>query len=128
MGKLHPTDKVPQTGKWSVPYEEYSGTHYPDFCTGAGFVMSYDVVECLVPLFDVIKPYRMDDVYVGMLGNRTGVKAVDHTGFYVHWDITVCNFLPHVLVQHRATGQCLIKLLRMHSNGRFYYRMSGSFL
>ena len=128
MGKLHPTDKVPRTGKWSVPYEEYSGTHYPDFCTGAGFVMSYDVVECLVPLFDVIKPYRMDDVYVGMLGNRTGVKAVDHTGFYVHWDITVCNFLPHVLVQHRATGQCLIKLLRMHSNGRFYYRMSGSFL
>ena len=127
MGKLHPTDKVPRTGKWSVPYEEYSGTHYPDFCTGAGFVMSYDVVECLVPLFDVIKPYRMDDVYVGMLANKSGVRAVDHSGFYVHWDLRFCNFLPHVLLQHRATGQCLIKLLRMHSNGRFYYRMFGFF-
>ena len=127
MGKLHPTEKVPRTGKWSVSYEEYNNTHYPDFCTGAGFVMSYDVVECLVPLFDVIMPYRMDDVYVGMLANRSGVKAVDHSGFYVHWDLVFCKFLPHVLVQHRATGQCLIKLFRMHSNGRFYYRLSGSF-
>ena len=127
MGKLHRSDKVPRTGKWSVPYEEYSGTHYPDFCTGAGIVMSYDVIECLVPLFDVIKPYRMDDVYVGMLANRSGVTAVDHTGFFVHWRLHLCDFLPNILVQHQATGQCLIKLLRMHSNGRYYYRMLGSF-
>jgi len=128
MGKLHPRDKVPRAGKWRVPYEEYSGSHYPDFCTGAAIVMSYDVVECLVPLFDVVKPYRMDDVYVGMLANISGVKAVHHSGFYVHWDTTFCNFLPHVLVQHQATGECLKKLLRMHSNGRFSYRMSGYFL
>ncbi|XP_078367903.1 beta-1,3-galactosyltransferase 5-like [Oculina patagonica] len=127
MGKVHRRDKVPRYGKWSVPYEEYSGTHYPDFCTGAGVVMSYDVVECLVPLFDEIKPYRMDDVYVGMLANRSGVVAVHHSGFYIHWNLTICNFLPNILVQHRATGQCLIKLLRMHSNGRYYYRMLGSF-
>ena len=127
MGKLHRRDEVPRDGKWGVPYEEYNDTHYPDFCTGAGVVMSYDVVECLVPLFDVIKPYRMDDVYLGMLANRTGVKAVHHSGFYVHWDLEFCSFLPNVLLQHRATGQCLIKLFRMHSNGRFYYRTLGSF-
>ena len=66
MGRLHHNPMVKRLGKWKVSYEEYSHTHYPDFCSGAGFVMSRDVVECLVPLFDVIKPYRMNDVYVGI--------------------------------------------------------------
>ena len=51
MGMLHHNPKVRREGKWNVSYEEYNRTHYPDFCSGAGFVMSYDVVECLVPLF-----------------------------------------------------------------------------
>ena len=86
MGRLHHNPKVRREGKWNVSYEEYNHTHYPDFCSGAGFVMSYDVIECLVPLFDVMKPYRMDDVYVGMLANRSGVTAVDHSGFYMPID------------------------------------------
>ena len=47
-----------------VSVKEYPDIHYPDFCSGAGFAMSYDVVESLVPLFDVIKPYRLGDVSV----------------------------------------------------------------
>ena len=128
MGRLHHNPIVRREGKWNVSYEEYSHTHYPDFCSGAGFVMSYDVIECLVPLFDVMKPYRMDDVYVGMLANRSGVTVVDHSGFYMPIDdYDDCIFLPKTLVQHRATGECLLKLLRMHSNSRFYYRNIGSF-
>ncbi|XP_078367900.1 beta-1,3-galactosyltransferase 1-like [Oculina patagonica] len=127
MGKVHHRDKVPRAGKWGVPYEEYNHTHYPDFCTGAGIVMSPDVIDCLVPLFDVIKPYRMDDVYVGMLANKGGVKAVHHNAFFVHWDDDDCIFRPNTFMQHRATGQCLIKLHRMHSHGVLYYRTLGSY-
>ena len=119
MGKLHHNPFVLRRGKWRVSYEEYNGTHYPDFCSGAGFVMSYDVVESLVPLFDVIKPYRLDDVYVGMLADKRGVKAVDHTGFVMPVFETLydkCNFVPNTLVQHRATGECLIRLFLNHKN------------
>ena len=117
MGKLHSHPVAQRDGKWRVSYEEYSGAYYPDFCSGAGFVMTYDVTECLVPLFDVIKPYRLDDVYVGMLANKLGVKAVDHSGFVMPFqDYDNCNFVPNTLVQHRATGACLIKLLKMHNN------------
>ena len=128
MGMLHRNPKVRREGKWNVSYEEYNHTHYPDFCSGAGFVMSNDVVECLVPLFDVIKPYRMDDVYVGMLANESGVIAVDHSRFYMPIDdYDDCIFVPNTLVQHRATGQCLIKLLRMHGKDFPYGTKLGSF-
>ena len=116
MGKLHSHPVAQRDGKWRVSYEEYSGAYYPDFCSGAGFVMTYDVIECLVPLFDVIKPYRLDDVYVGMLANKLGVKAVDHSGFVMPFqDYDNCNFVPNTLVQHRATGACLIKLFKIHN-------------
>ena len=128
MGRLHHNPIVLRRGKWNVSYEEYNHTHYPDFCSGAGFVMSYDVIECLVALFDVIKPYRMDDVYVGMLANESGVIAVDYSGFYMPTeDYDNCIFVPNTLVQHRATGQCLIKLLRMHGKDYPYGTNLGSF-
>ena len=117
MGKLHHNVKASRDGKFSVSYQEYNHTHYPDFCSGAGFVMSYDVVESLVPLFDVIKPYRLDDVYVGMLANRSGVTPVGHKGFIIpfSYDVDDCNYVPNTLVLHRAIGQCLFKLFRLHS-------------
>ena len=117
MGKLHHNPGVQRDGKWRVSYEEYSGTHYPDFCSGAGFVMSYDVVEGVVPLFDVTKPYRLDDVYVGMLAEKLGVRAVDHKGFVMPFINVLhhkCNFVPNTLLQHQAIGECLIRLFMNH--------------
>ena len=117
MGKVHHNPGVQRDGKWRVSYEEYSGTHYPDFCSGAGFVMSYDVVESVVPLFDVIKRYRLDDVYVGMLAEKRGVRAVDHTGFVMPFgavNYNKCYFVPNTLTQHRAIGECLIRLFMNH--------------
>ena len=118
MGKLHPNPVVLRQRKWRLNSEEYNGTNFSDFCSGAGFVMSYDVVERLVPLFDVIKPFRMDDVYVGMLAKELGVRAVDHKGFVMpvsEDDYDKCNFVPNTLVQHRAIGQCLIRLFLIHN-------------
>ena len=120
MGKLQHNPFVQRKGKWRVSYEEYSGTHYPDFCSGGGFVMSYDVVESVVPLFDVIKPYRMDDVYVGMLAEKLGVRAVNHAGFVVirgsRVDHHKCNIVSNILLQHPASGECLIRLFMNHKN------------
>ena len=130
LGRAQRSPGVARDGKWNVSYEEYNHTHYPDFCSGAGFVMTYDVIECIVPLFDVIKPYRMDDVYVGMLAHAMGVKAVGHRGFLIPFEnYEDCNFVPNVLLQHRATGQCLIKLHHIHKNIKdfLFNRKLGSY-
>ena len=119
MGKVNHNPKVQRgRGKWRVSYIEYGDEHYPDFCSGGGFVMSYDVIECLVPLFDVIEPYRIDDVYIGMLANKTGVTPVDHGGFVMpHRNYDDCNVVLNTLVQHQALGDCLVTLFRVHNKG-----------
>ena len=84
--------------------------------------LSYDVVESLVRLFDVIKPYRLDDVYVGMLSEKLGVRAVGNGGFVIpgnERNYDKCNFVPNTLVQHRAIGECLIRLFLNHKNLSF---------
>ena len=68
MGKVNHNPVVKRgRGKWRVGYIEYSGRYYPHYCSGGGFVMSYDVIECLVPLFDVTNPYRIDVFMLGCL-------------------------------------------------------------
>ena len=131
MGKRHYNPQVARDldSKFVASFEEYNHTHYPDFCSGAGIVMSYDVVECLVPMFDEIKPYRMDDVYVGMLANRSGVTPVHHSWFVIPfgYDVDDCDFVSDTLVHHRAIGQCLLKLFRMHSKDYQYGTKLGSY-
>ena len=39
MGQLQHNAFVHRDGKWGVSFKEYPGIHYPDFCSGAGFVI-----------------------------------------------------------------------------------------
>lgn len=127
MGKVQARAPVFRHGKFNVSLNEFSSTFYPDYCSGAGFVLSYDVVECLVVLFDVVNPFRIDDAYVGILANKAGISPVHHSWFLFpdsYYDD--CYFVPGTLVQHRVTGQCLSKLYRMHSMMFHDYHL-GSF-
>ena len=127
MGYVHVKPEVRRSGKHKISFDEFAGTTYPDYCSGAGFVLSYDAVECLVPIFDVVKPFRIDDAYVGILVNQVGITPVHHSGFVLptsYYDD--CYFVPKTLIQHRAIGPCLIKLYSMHSK-RFYDVGLGSY-
>ena len=59
--------------------------------------------------------FRIDDVYVGMLADRAGVKGTNHPGFKQRpWPPSVaCNRGPKILVWHGITGECLFKLFRL---------------
>lgn len=115
LGKVEYRPLVRRYGKHNISVREFSGSRYPDYCTGAGFVLSYDVVNCLVGLFDVVNPFRVDDAYVGMLAFKANITPVFHNGFVIPYSqYDACYFVPRTLVQHRATGECLLKLYRMH--------------
>ena len=98
--------------KWTISYEEYNKTLYPDFCPGFGFVLTFDVVNTFVDLFDDVPLFRFDDVYVGMLAERAGVNGTFNPGFrqYPSPPNVPCSLAETVFVWHDITGECLLKL------------------
>ena len=65
--------KREKSNKWYVSREEWAPRFYPPFATGMGFILSRYVVEKIRPHFDWLKPFRLDDVYVGMLVDRAKI-------------------------------------------------------
>ena len=100
--------------KWEVTKEEYQPDFYPDYCPGFGFVLSFDVVHSFVNLYQVVKPFKIDDVYVGMLAERAGVNGTNNYGFKEKPSppIVRCTFDNSTLLWHGITGECLFKLFR----------------
>ena len=91
--------------------------HYPSFCPGFGIVLSPDVVNMFVDLFDVLPPFRLDDVYIGMLANTAGVTPIHNPNFEV-WPTpkTKCRWKNSTIARHAVTGDCLYKVFNeMHS-------------
>ena len=110
-GWVNKKPTVKRWGKWKISKEEFNGTHYPPFCPGLGVVLSPDVVGMFVDLFDVLPPFRLDDVYIGMLANKAGVTPIHNPNFEV-WPTskTRCRYINSTLVRHAVTGDCLYKV------------------
>ncbi|KAJ7365035.1 hypothetical protein OS493_007676 [Desmophyllum pertusum] len=95
--------------KWKVTIDEYKEKRYPDFCPGFGFVLSHDVVVKFLKAFSIVPFFRLDDVYVGMLANKTGIKIIHNAGFELN---APNRCIPHegTLVRHETLGDCLIEI------------------
>ena len=98
--------------KWEVTKKEYEPDFYPDYCPGFGFVLSADVVHLFVDLFDVVEPFRIDDVYVGMLAKWAGVNGTNNGAFIEKPSPpqVPCTLDNRTMVWHGITGDCLFKL------------------
>ena len=111
MGNHYKSAWVIREGKWKVTEEEYSGSRYPGFCPGFGYVLSADIVALFIDLFDVVPAFRLDDVYVGLLADKAGVKAIHNDGFIVGPpEVTECILHNNTLVWHGIFGDCLYEV------------------
>ena len=99
---------VLRNGRYAVSPEEYNETIYKPYCSGGGYILSRDVVEKFLSYFDVLKPLKIDDAYMGILANRAGVKVTHNKEFRMYED--KCEYRETTLVQHPARGDCAIKL------------------
>ncbi|KAL9973898.1 hypothetical protein ACROYT_G020405 [Oculina patagonica] len=70
LGYVMRNERPHREGKYGVPVEDYNKTRYPDFCSGPAYVLSSDLVHKLVEIFDVKKPLKLEDVYIGTLIER----------------------------------------------------------
>ena len=85
LGYVRYNGKPHREGKYAVSVEEYNKTRYPDFCGGVGYVLSSDLVPKMVQMFDAKKPLKLEDVYIGTLVERLGVKDVRHHQGFRPW-------------------------------------------
>lgn len=113
MGRVAPRAVPQRSGKFGVSKEEYSGKFYPPFCPGFGIVFSVDVVTLFVDLFHTIPAFKLDDVYLGLLAAKAGVKATHQSGFDVHPKPAVkCTTMKDTLVRNGVEGDCLFQIYR----------------
>ena len=113
-GKQYKNPWILRSGKWKVSLEEFAGIHYPDFCAGFGYILSRDVVASFVEAFSMVPFFRLDDVYVGMLAKKTGIKIVHADGFELNSKKPELQCTPSTnfktLIRHGVEGNCLIEM------------------
>jgi len=99
-------------GKWKVSFEEYNQTRYPDFCPGFGFRLSNDIVDLFVDLIDIVPRFRLDDVYVGMLAEKAGIKPIHNDAFQVRPSRKTKCLRQRDLVRDGVLGGCLFQAFK----------------
>ncbi|XP_075262692.1 beta-1,3-galactosyltransferase 1-like [Convolutriloba macropyga] len=60
--------------KFYLNEADYPEIFEPDFCVGAFYFMSLDVAEIIHKQFKKIRPIHLEDVFIGMCLNKTGIK------------------------------------------------------
>ena len=83
-GKVHRNSKVIRDPdhKWYVSKAMYAGDRYPEYCSGAGYVLSKALVACAVTKVATFKFFVREDVATGLLAGKCGAKPVNGIGVF----------------------------------------------
>ncbi|XP_010871036.4 beta-1,3-galactosyltransferase 2 [Esox lucius] len=63
-----------QNSKWYVPFEMLADNTYPTYTLGMGYVFSNDLPKRLVEAAKDIKPFTIEDAYIGACMKRLGLS------------------------------------------------------
>ncbi|XP_036418972.1 beta-1,3-galactosyltransferase 2-like isoform X2 [Colossoma macropomum] len=63
-----------KNSKWYVPKELYAEDYYPTYLLGMGYVFSNDLSEKIVEVSKEIKPFNIEDAYVGACLKRIRIS------------------------------------------------------
>lgn len=79
--------------KWAVTKEQYLPKYYPRYAGGPGYLLSRDVLQSFVSFSHRVKPFPVEDAYMGVLAEHLSISPINSPRFasYTpHW--SVCNF------------------------------------
>ena len=132
-GKIYPTTgPIRDTkSKWHVTKEEWALDYYPPFATGMCIILSRLILERIRPLFDWINPFRLEDVYIGMLVNRANIAQIgirvdvyEMDQFYNFHMKGECQYMRQAITYHKVDGpSCMEQLttLSIHNPRHYFY-------
>lgn len=109
FGHLMHGSPVLRSGYYAVSKEDHPEDFYKDYISGGGYVLSKDLVLRFTQMFDVVKPLKIDDAYIGMLAADIGVDPISSAAFIMYND-KLCNNNDHVLLTRPVSHECMVKL------------------
>ena len=116
-GNILMQSPVLRKGRYGVPFNEYNQTVFKPYCSGGGIVFSRDVIVLLAAMFDVVRSFRIDDAYLGILAEKAGVKPVHNVDFKMYED--KCEYslkrLFNIPQKAHVSRNCLIKCWKSSS-------------
>ncbi|XP_066912672.1 uncharacterized protein [Clytia hemisphaerica] len=109
--------------KYVVTYDEWPVETYPPYCSGGGFALSRTIVEKMIPYYDWANPYKIDDVYVGMLIQRAKVRNIilyepaHRYQFWFYNKPSNCEYISKSIVYHKVINfSCMRNLTQQSTN------------
>jgi len=107
-GNIHWSDGVHRQGKYKVTTQEFPGNRYPPFASGATMIFTPDTIARLVGIFQKEKVFRLEDVYIGILINKLGIKPFKTDGAKKgFWEVylfnekkDVCTIYQRAIIRH----------------------------
>lgn len=109
FGHLMHGSPVLRTGYYGVSEEDHPDEFYKDYISGGGYVLSKDLVLKFTQMFDVVKPLKIDDAYIGILAAEIGVEPISSSTFIMYNDNT-CKDNDNILLIRPVNHECMVKL------------------
>lgn len=113
-----PVNRNPKS-KYSVTYREWPTEIYPPYCSGGGFIISRDIIKQIIPHFDWEDPFKIDDVYIGILIQRARIEKMyfyipeNDDMFWFYSNTSVCEYRTKSLVYHKVGNNTCMRRLTM---------------
>ncbi|KAK3089250.1 hypothetical protein FSP39_002086 [Pinctada imbricata] len=88
--------------RWHVLKSAYSLDTYPPYASGAGYLLSKDVVKQFVKICNYVHLIPIEDAYIGLLAEELGVTPINSARFTLEvsgW--SMCNF-AYIIVMHKV--------------------------
>ena len=101
------------TSKFYVPVEEFSGDRYPMYCIGSAYIFTSDLMKPMYNLTKYVKPFVMEDVYVGMLAKELNSTFVNIWYYWSYNPYVAINFTIHAKME-------LVHFVNVYGLGMFY--------
>ena len=112
-GHVHYHSLVDRKGKFGISELEYPKTHFARYCSGRGYVLSSDVVKKMISNLNKVKPFKVDDAFIGELAMISGVDAYQNDNFLINEDPKRCKCKTITIVHSPVGGvSCMEELYK----------------
>ena len=110
FGNLMHGSPVLRTGYYAVSEEDHPENVFKDYLSGGGYLLSKDLVLKFTQMFDVVKPLKIDDAYIGMLAADVGVKPISTRSFKMYNNKLSCVYDANLFLVRPVNHECMVKL------------------